>query len=67
MARVKMDDWRTPEPHPARGMAILKQISVRGGDTERMVANMHLVRQVHGEMNKPHDPPPPEKKGALTE
>ena len=38
-------------------MAILKQISVRGGDTERMVVAMHLVRQVHGEMNKPHDPP----------
>lgn len=50
-----------------RAMAILKQISVRGDDTERMVVAMHLLRQVHGEMNKPHDPPPPEKKGALTE
>lgn len=50
-----------------RAMAILKQISVRGDDTERMVVAMHLLRQVHGEMNKPHNPPPPEKKGALTE
>ena len=50
-----------------RAMAILKQISVRGDDAERMVVAMHLLRQVHGAMNKPHDPPPPEKKGALTE
>ena len=50
-----------------RAMAILKQISVRGDDTERMVVAMHLLRQVHGEMNKLHNPPPSEKKGALTE
>lgn len=48
-------------------MTILNQISVRGDDAERMVVAMHLLRQVHGEMNKPHNPPPPEKKGALTE
>ena len=50
-----------------RAMAFLKQISVRGDDAERMVVAMHLLRQVHGEMNNPHNPPPPEKKGALTE
>lgn len=45
-----------------RAMAILKQISVRGDDTERMVVAMHLLRQVHGEMNKPHNPPSPQGK-----
>lgn len=44
-----------------RAMAILKQISVRGDDTERMVVAMHLLRQVHGEMTKPNNPPPPKK------
>lgn len=43
-------------------MAILKQISVRGGDTERMVVAMHLVRQVHGEMNNPMIPHPLKRK-----
>ena len=49
-----------------RAMAILKQISVRGDDAELMVVAMHLLRQVYGEMNKPNNPPLPEKKGALT-
>ena len=45
-----------------RAMAILKQISVRGDDAERMVVAMHLLRQVHGEMNKPHNPHPLKRK-----
>ena len=32
-----------------------------------MIAAMHLLRQVHGAMNKPHNPPPSKKEGALTE
>lgn len=45
-----------------RAMAILNQISVRGDDAERMVVAMHLLRQVHGEMNKTHNPSPSKRK-----
>ena len=66
-ANARMQALMLQQNNILRAMSILKQISVRGDDAERMVVAMHLLRQVHGEMNKPHNPPPSKKEGVLTE